>query len=99
MCAFGPRPYLEAAQSPPTLYTPSCPLPSGAGKPTLLDVLTRRKAIGCVEGSVTYNGVAVASASDLAAHAAYVMQEESFHASSTVMEAMLSGRTCGCRGL
>ena len=81
-------PHLNLSQSP-THPTPSCPGPSGAGKTTLLDVLTRRKTIGCVEGSVTYNGVAVASAPDLQAHAAYVVQEESFHATSTVMEAVL----------
>ena len=63
--------------------------PSGAGKTTLLDILTRRKTIGRVTGAVTYNGAAVAEARDLQPHAAYVMQEESFHAMSTVMEAML----------
>lgn len=63
--------------------------PSGAGKTTVLDILTRRKTVGRVGGAVTYNGAAVARAADLRAHAAYVMQEESFHATSTVMEAML----------
>jgi ATP-binding cassette subfamily G (WHITE) protein 2 len=63
--------------------------PSGAGKTTLLDILTRRKSVGRVEGSVTYNGAAVVQAHDMRLHSAYVMQEESFHATSTVMEAML----------
>ena len=45
--------------------------------------------MGRIEGAVTYNGAAVAQAHELQPHSTYVMQEESFHATTTVMEAML----------
>jgi len=62
--------------------------PSGAGKTCFLDILAQRKTVGKIEGNCFVNGSQI-EPSSLKEFSSYVTQEDVFHPTQTVFEAVM----------